>query len=138
MRTGVVLSRKGGYLQQVLPFWKAFLGGRSGSGRQYLSWVAIDDEVGAIEHLLTSGITGPVNIVAPEPETNASITKALGRAVHRPTTIIPMIGPRLLMGRELADSLLLVSQRIDGAVLRDDGFTFEYPSLDGALAHLLA
>jgi uncharacterized protein (TIGR01777 family) len=138
LRSGVVLSTKGGFLHQVLPFFKAFLGGHSKSGRQYISWISIVDEVRAIEHLLTSSVTGPVNLVAPNPATNRELTGKLGTALHRPTTIIPMIGPRLLMGRELADSLLLVSQRIDDGVLRDQGFGFEHPTLDAAFADLLA
>jgi uncharacterized protein len=138
LRSGVVLSTKGGFLHQVLPFFKAALGGRSKSGRQYISWISIIDEVRAIEHMLTSSATGPVNLVAPNPATNAELTGKLGTALHRPTTIIPMIGPRLLMGRELADSLLLISQRIDNGVLRDEGFGFEHPTLDAAFADLLA
>jgi uncharacterized protein (TIGR01777 family) len=138
LRSGVVLSTKGGFLHQVLPFFKAALGGRSKSGRQYISWISITDEVRAIEQLLTSETTGPVNLVAPDPATNSELTGKLGTALHRPTTIIPMIGPRLLMGRELADSLLLISQRIDDGVLRDQGFAFEHPTLDAAFADLLA
>jgi uncharacterized protein (TIGR01777 family) len=138
LRSGVVMSTKGGFLHQVLPFFKAALGGRSKSGRQYISWISIVDEVRAIEHLLSASVTGPVNLVAPNPATNTELTKKLGAVLHRPTTIIPMIGPRLLMGRELADSLLLVSQRIDDGVLRGEGFTFEHPTLDDAFADLLA
>lgn len=137
LRTGIVLSPDGGALGKQLPLFKLGLGGRAGSGRQYQSWISLDDEVRAITWLLTSERSGPVNLTAPNPVTNAEFTKALGRAVHRPTTITPMAGPRLLLGRELADSLLLASQRILPAALEADGFTFSHPALDGALADLL-
>lgn len=113
LRTGIVLSPDGGALgKQLLPF-KLGLGGRAGSGRQYQSWISVDDELGAISFLLDHPeITGPVNLTAPDPVTNAQFTKALGKALHRPTTVLPMFGPRLLFGRELVDTLLLSSQRI--------------------------
>ncbi len=138
LRTGIVLSTKGGALQRQLPFFKLGLGGRSGSGRQYLSWITLDDEVRAIEWLAGADVEGPVNLVAPSPVTNSDFARTLGHVVHRPTTVIPMIGPRLLVGRELADSLLLVSQRIDDGVLGASAFEFEFPTLDGALHHLIA
>lgn len=140
LRTGVVLSAKGGALaKQLLPF-KLGLGGRSGSGRQFLSWITIDDHVAATSWLIGDGtaIAGPVNLTAPEPVTNGQFAKALGRALHRPTSVIPMFGPRLLLGRELADTLLLESQRIVPGVLEREGFTFAHPRLDEALAHVLA
>ncbi len=136
-RSGVVLSSAGGALGAQLPFFRFGLGGRSGSGRQWLSWIDIDDEVSAVEHLLANDISGPVNLTSPEPARNAEFAKSLGRALHRPTTVIPMIGPRLLYGRELADSLLLVSQRVVPGVLESTGFHFVHPTLDEALAHLL-
>jgi hypothetical protein len=138
LRTGIVLSADGGALaKQLLPF-RLGLGGRAGSGRQWMSWIHIADEVGAIEHLLTAEVSGPVNLTSPRPVTNAEFTKALGRALHRPTTVLPMAGPRLLYGRELADSLLLTSQRIVPAVLERSGYAFAHPDLDGALSDLLA
>ncbi|MFN8050885.1 MAG: TIGR01777 family oxidoreductase [Acidimicrobiales bacterium] len=137
LRTGIVLSTDGGALAKQLPFFKAGLGGRSGSGRQYQSWIAIDDEIASIVWLLSSDITGPVNLTAPNPVTNAEFAKALGAALHRPTTVIPMIGPRLLYGRELADTLLLESQRILPAKLESGGYQFRFPELDAALAHVL-
>jgi hypothetical protein len=137
IRSGVVLSTTGGAMAKQLPFFKVGLGGRSGSGRQWLSWISIDDEVAAIEWLLTGDIAGPVNLVAPEPVRNAEFATALGHALHRPTFVIPMIGPRVLYGRELADSLLLTSTRVVPKVLEDGGFTFTHPTLDGALSDLL-
>ncbi|MFN7149763.1 MAG: DUF1731 domain-containing protein, partial [Microthrixaceae bacterium] len=134
---GIVQSTEGGALAKQLPFFRLGLGGRAGSGRQYVSWISIDDEVRAIQFLLTHDVSGPVNLVAPEPVTNGEYTKVLGGVLHRPTTILPMIGPRLLYGRELADSLLLTSQRVVPAALVDAGFEFDHPELRGALEHLL-
>jgi uncharacterized protein (TIGR01777 family) len=138
LRTGIVQSTDGGALAKQLPFFRLGLGGRAGSGRQYVSWISIDDEVRAIEFLLTADVHGPVNLVAPEPVTNGEYTKVLGSVLHRPTTILPMLGPRLLYGRELADSLLLTSQRCVPAALVEAGFEFEHPELRGALESLLA
>lgn len=138
LRTGIVQSTDGGALaKQLLPF-KLGLGGRAGDGKQYVSWIHIDDEVRAIVHLLTAEVAGPVNLTAPDPVTNSRYTKTLGGVLHRPTTILPMFGPRLLYGRELADSLLLTSQRVVPAALEASGFTFEHPALEGALRDLLA
>jgi uncharacterized protein len=137
LRTGVVLDDHGGALAKQLPFFKAGLGGRAGSGTQYLSWISLDDEVRAIEFLLTSDLAGPVNLTAPNPVTNAEFTRTLGRVLGRPTTILPMFGPRLLYGRELADSLLLTSQRVVPAALERAGFTFDHPDLEGALRSIL-
>ncbi len=112
LRTGIVLDADGGALGKQLTFFRLGLGGRSGSGRQYWSWITLTDEVAAIEFLLTADVSGPVNLTAPNPSTNAEFARTLGRVLGRPTTVIPMIGPRLLLGRELADSLLLTSQRV--------------------------
>ena len=108
-----------------------------GRGHQYQSWISIIDEIEAIVWLLTHQVDGPVNLTAPNPVTNAAFTAVLGRAVHRPTTQIPMAGPRLLYGRELADSLLLTSQRVVPSALEASGFRFVHPTLDGAIADLL-
>ena len=90
-----------------------------------------------LDDLLTHDVAGPVNLVSPEPVRNAEFARTLGAALHRPTFVIPMIGPRLLYGRELADSLLLTSQRVVPQVLEAEGFRFAHPSLDDALGHLL-
>ena len=137
LRTGVVQATQGGALARQLPFFRLGMGGRSGSGRQYLSWITLDDELRAIRFLLDHEVEGPVNLVAPEPVTNGEYARTLGHVLHRPTTIIPMFGPRLLFGRELADSLLLVSQRVVPAKLLEAGFDFEHPELDAALHALL-
>lgn len=138
LRSGVVLSPEGGALRRQLPYFRAGLGGRSGSGRQFTSWIDIDDHVAAITWLLSADLTGPVNLTAPNPVTNAEFASTLGRTLRRPTTVIPMFGPRLLFGRELADTLLLESQRIVPARLLDAGFEHRYPTLDASLAHLLS
>jgi len=138
LRTGIVLTPEGGALGKQLPFFKLGAGGRAGKGTQWMSWISLDDEIAATEFLLTADVAGPVNLVAPHPATNAEFTKALGRALHRPTTIIPMAGPRLLFGKELADSLLLTSTRVAPAALTAAGFEFGQPDLDGALRSLLA
>ena len=127
------VASKGATSQRV----KLGLGGRAGSGRQYLSWITLADEVRAIRFLLDHDVSGPVNLTAPEPVTNSDYTRALGAALHRPTTILPMTGPRLLYGRELADSLLLTSQRVVPDVLLSAGFDFEQPTLAGALGSVL-
>ena len=137
IRTGIVLSPEGGALKKQLPIFKLGAGGRFGSGDQYQPWISIDDEIGAIEWLLDADVEGPVNLTAPEPVTNAAFTKALGRVLHRPTFIVPMLGPRLLLGRELADSLLLTSLRVLPGKLEAGGYRFAHPDLDGALHHLL-
>jgi uncharacterized protein (TIGR01777 family) len=137
LRTGIVLSTRGGALARQLPAFRWFLGGRAGSGRQWQSWISIDDEVGAIVHLLTAPLSGPVNLTAPNPVTNAEFTKTLGSVLHRPTTVLPMIGPRALFGRELADSLLLTSQRVVPAALEAGGYEFRHPELREALEALL-
>jgi len=137
LRTGIVLTPDGGALGKQLGFFKAGLGGKSGNGRQWMSWISLDDEIAAAEFLLTADVNGPVNLTAPHAVTNASFAKTLGSVLHRPTTMIPMIGPRLLLGRELADSLLLTSTRVAPAALEAAGFTFGHPDLDGALRSLL-
>ncbi|MGI9577058.1 MAG: TIGR01777 family oxidoreductase [Microthrixaceae bacterium] len=137
LRTGSGRSPKGGALARQLTPFKLGLGGRAGSGRQYMSWIHIDDEVDAIVHLLQAEESGPVNLTAPDPVTNSEFTKALGGALNRPTTVLPMFGPRMLFGRELADSLLLTSQRVIPNVLEDSGFTFSHPAINEAFADLL-
>lgn len=139
LRTGMVLSADGGALRKQLPLFKFGLGGRIGSGDQWQSWIAIDDEVGAIAHLLTSSVSGPVNLTAPHPVTNAEFADTLGNAVKRPTFLpIPAFGPKLLFGGELVENLLLTGQRVVPRVLLDDGYRFRHPDLADALAAELA
>jgi uncharacterized protein (TIGR01777 family) len=138
LRSGVVLSPDAGALKKVLRLFKAGLGGPIGSGKQWWPWIAIADEVGAIVHLLTADVEGPVNLVAPNPVRYRDFARALGRALRRPAFLpTPMLGPRLLLGRELADSLLGDSQRVVPARLLESGYTFHHPTIDEALGSML-
>jgi uncharacterized protein (TIGR01777 family) len=139
MRTGGVLDRSGGLLQALYPLFKAGLGGRLGSGRQYMSWIALPDHVRAVRFVLENpGLSGPVNFVAPEPATNAEFTRALGAAVHRPALFTaPAFAMRLALG-QTADELALVSQRVLPAALLEAGFTFSTPDIGSALQAVLA
>ncbi len=138
LRFGVVLSSAGGALAKMLTPFKLGVGGRVGSGQQYMSWIALDDVVGAIEHaLMNESVAGPVNVVAPQPVTNAEFTQALGHALGRPTLLpVPAFGLRLALG-EMADALLLASARVEPAQLKAIGYQFKYPQLDNALRYLL-
>lgn len=142
LRTGIVLSRQGGALKKQLPLFRLGLGGKFGSGRQWQSWISIDDQVAAIEHLLTNDLAGdlagPVNLTAPEPVTNAMFTKVLGSVLHRPTIVpIPSFAPKLVLGAELAGTVLFTGQRVLPSRLLASGFQFAHPQLEGALRHLL-
>ncbi len=138
LRTGIVLSPEGGALKKQLPLFKLGLGGRFGSGEQWQSWISLDDEIAAIEHLLTSDVAGPVNLAAPAPVTNAEFARTLASVLGRPSFLpVPSFGPKLLLGSEAAEELLFVSQRVTPAVLSEDGFTFAHPDLEGALRALL-
>lgn len=134
IRTGIVLTPKGGALGKMLPLFKLGLGGRFGSGRQWMSWISLTDELRAIEHLLASDVTGPVNLTAPNPCRNREFAAALGKAVGRPTLLpVPAFGPRLILGGDRADALLFESQRAVPAALERDGFEFTHPDLGDAL-----
>jgi hypothetical protein len=139
LRTGIVLSASGGALKKQLPLFRFGLGGRMGSGRQWQSWISIDDEVAAIIHLLGADVSGPVNLTAPNPVTQATFADTLGDVLGRPTFLpIPRFGPRLALGGELADALLFSGQRVQPGVLAaDDAFEFAHPDLEAALRHLL-
>jgi uncharacterized protein (TIGR01777 family) len=138
LRSGVVLSADGGAMAKVLPLYRLGLGGPIGRGREWWPWIAIDDEVAAIVHLLTADLEGPVNLAAPNPVRTGEYAKALGRALRRPALLpVPRLGPRLLLGRELADALLGQSQRVLPTRLLASGYTFRFPELDGALEVLL-
>ena len=137
-RFGIVLSAEGGALGTTLPIFKLGGGGRIGSGGQYWSWIAIDDVVGAILHTLTTdSLEGPVNVTVPDPPTNAEYTKILGHVLGRPT-VFPLPAPvaRLALG-QVADELLLASQRIEPTRLKESGYSYRYLELEGALRHLL-
>lgn len=138
LRTGIVLSPKGGALKKLLPLFKVGAGGRMGSGRQWQSWISIDDEVAAIDHLLTAEVSGAVNLTAPHPVTQADFTKTLARVLRRPAIVpVPSFGPKLLLGGELADALLFTGQKVMPAVLQRSGYSFRHPDLESALRSLL-
>jgi uncharacterized protein (TIGR01777 family) len=136
LRSAVVLSAGGGALGRQLPLFRAGLGGTLGSGRQWFSWISLDDEVGVILRAIEDpSLAGAVNASAPTPVTNRDFTKELGRALHRPAVLkVPPVALRLAFGRQLADELLLGSLRVLPARLTEAGYRFEHPSLAGALA----
>lgn len=138
LRFGVILSPRGGALAKMLTPFKLGAGGRVGSGRQYWSWVSVDDAAGAIVHALTTAsLSGPVNVVAPNPATNRQFTKALGKVLHRPTIFpLPAFVARLVLG-EMADALLLASTRVEPKKLAETGYEFQHPDLELTLHHLL-
>jgi uncharacterized protein (TIGR01777 family) len=138
IRTGIVLSRHGGALKKMLPLFKLGIGGRFGSGKQWMSWISIDDQLGAIEHLLHSSAAGPINLVAPSPVHNAEFAKTLASVLKRPSFVpVPSFGPRLVLGRGLADALLFEGQRVNATALLHDGFEFRHPELESALRAVL-
>ena len=134
LRFGPILAREGGMLAKLLTPFKMGMGGKVGSGKQYISWVAIDDAVSAIKLAIDNeSIRGPLNVVSPNPVTNEEFTKALGHVLNRPTALaIPAFAARLAFG-EMADEMLMVSQRVLPKRLASAGFQFQYSELEGAL-----
>ena len=138
LRFGIILARQGGALAKILTPFRLGLGGRLGSGKQWFSWVTLEDVVGAIQFALaTESLCGPVNVVAPQPVTNAEFTQVLGRVLQRPVALpVPAFALRLLLG-EMADALLLASTRVEPAALIAAGYRFRHPELEPALRALL-
>ena len=138
LRFGVLLSPAGGALGKMLPAFLAGAGGRLGTGKQYMSWLALDDAIYLVHRaLIDDRYSGPVNAVAPIAPTNAEFTEVLGKVLHRPTLIpVPTFALTTLFG-EMAHAAILASQRVVPARLRELGFTWRYPELEGALRHLL-
>lgn len=138
VRFGIVLSRDGGALAKMLTPFRLGAGGRIGSGRQWMSWIALDDAVGAIHHALaTDGLRGAVNVVAPHPVTNREFTKTLGRVLWRPTVFpMPAFLARAGFG-EMADELLLASTRVVPRALTDTHYQFQFSGLEESLRHVL-
>ncbi len=138
LRFGVVLGRDGGALAHMLPIFRLGLGGRLGSGRQWMSWIALPDVVSAVLFALrTPDVNGPVNLVSPHPVTNAGFTRALGRQLHRPAIVpAPAFALRMAFG-EMADAALLSSARVLPRKLLDAGYRFGQPELQPALAEIL-
>jgi uncharacterized protein (TIGR01777 family) len=138
LRIGVVLSAKGGALGQMLTPFRLGLGGVIGSGRQHISWIALDDLVRVLQFTLhAAALAGPVNAVAPHPTTNREFTKTLGRVLRRPTVMaMPAVAARLAFG-EMADEMLLRGARVEPHALTSADFEFEHPQLEPALRHVL-
>jgi len=138
MRIGVVLSPEGGALSKMLTPFKLGGGGIVGNGRQYFSWISLDDVVRAIEHvLMRDQLAGPVNLVAPSPVTNRELTKTLGKVLKRPTIVpMPAFAARLVLG-EMGEALLLASTRVAPTALVESGYEFLHTDLESALRHLL-
>jgi uncharacterized protein (TIGR01777 family) len=138
LRFGLVLSPKGGALKKMLTPFKLGLGGRVGSGQQWWSWIHVDDIVGALHHALqTNSLAGPVNLVAPNPVRNADFTQALASVLRRPAFFhVPTFAAQLAFG-EMADELLLSSERVEPAKLRDIGYAFRFTELRLALEDLV-
>ena len=139
LRLGIVLARQGGALARMLPLFRLGLGGRLGSGRQYWSWITLEDLVRVVELALLDGaLSGAVNAVAPEAATNAGFTAALARALHRPAFLpVPALFVRAVLG-EMGREALLASARVRPARLLEAGFSFRFPDLDAAFGHVLA
>jgi uncharacterized protein (TIGR01777 family) len=137
VRTGVVQAREGGALPLQARLFRLGLGGRLGSGRQWWSWITLDDLVGIYLHAVTSQAQGPLNGTTPNPVTNAELTAVLARVLGRPALLpVPALGPRLLLG-QMADELLFSSARVHPAATQASGYTFRYPDLEPALRHVL-
>ena len=137
MRIGVVLAQSGILLQRLVPLYRLGLGGPLGMGNRYIPWIALDDVVSAMLHLLDSQLHGPVNLAAPGSVTGRAFGKALGRVLRRPS-IIPAPAPLLsMLGGEMAREIALTSIRLSSQRLLEDGFSFAFPEVEGALAHAL-
>jgi len=136
LRFGPILARAGGMLEKMLTPFKMGLGGKIGSGKQYISWVALEDSVAVIKRALNDeSIRGPLNVVSPRPVTNERFTRALGEVLSRPTVMaMPAFAARLAFG-EMADEMLLVSQKVIPKKLQAAGFQFEYSDLEMALQY---
>ncbi|MBV9650968.1 MAG: TIGR01777 family oxidoreductase [Pseudonocardiales bacterium] len=138
-RTGLVISPSGGLMGRLKPLFALGLGGRLGSGRQYMPWISLDDEVGAIRFALENDeIAGPMNLSGPEPVTNAEFTNTVGEMMHRPAPfVVPGFALRLILGAELVDEMILAGQRAVPAALRKHGYRFQHPTLRAALTAAL-
>ncbi|MGR4879361.1 TIGR01777 family oxidoreductase [Streptomyces sp. LARHCF249] len=132
-RTGLVVAREGGAFGKLFPIFRAGIGGRLGNGRQYWSYISLDDEIAALRHIIdTPAVSGPVNLTAPEPLTNRQVTAAMARVLHRPALLpVPAVALRIVLG-ELAEDVL-GSQRARPARLLESGFVFRHPGIEDAL-----
>ena len=138
LRIGIVLSPVGGALQRLLPLFKIGLGGKVGSGKQFMSWISMDDLIGIIYHTINDdSLSGPVNIVAPHPVSNLELTRTLGKVISRPTLFtIPASLIKMVFG-EMGKEVLLASTRVEPKKIMASGYRFRHPELEVALRHLL-
>ena len=138
LRSGIVLSRQGGMLRKILPPFRAGLGGRLGTGNQWMPWIHVEDHVGLIRHAMShESVAGALNMVAPEPVTNAEFTRAVGEALGRPTVLkAPLFALRMMFGA-LVDEVMLASVRAMPVRTLETGYTFRHPLLRDALGNLL-
>jgi uncharacterized protein (TIGR01777 family) len=135
-RSGLVVAKNGGAWAQMLPFFKLGLGGKLGSGHQWWSFVTLEDEIRALKYLLTSDLTGPVNVTVPSPATNADVTAAMGRVFQRPTILpVPSLALKVYLGEFSTE--VLGSKRVLPAVLNKAGFEFSHPDMDSAMKTLV-
>jgi uncharacterized protein (TIGR01777 family) len=134
LRTGLVLSAKGGLMKRLVPLFKLGLGGKLGSGKQYQAWITLADEVAAIRHILTNEqLVGPVNLVGPDPVPNAVFSAELAKVLHRPALLpAPAFGLRLVLG-DFADEGVLISERVVPEKLASNGYRFQHGDLRSAL-----
>lgn len=131
LRTGLVMSPRGGAFGRLLPLFRLGLGGRLGDGRMWWSWITLEDQIGAIRFLLDTDLPGPVNLTGPAPARNADVTRELGRALHRPAVLrVPRLALRTALGEFAED--VTSSQRVLPARLTDAGYTFRHPDLASA------
>ncbi len=139
-RFGIILAKHGGALSKMLTPFRMGLGGRLGSGKQWMSWIALEDVIGILKRAISdAAVSGAVNVVAPEPVTNVEFTKELARALHRPAILpAPSFALRLALGREMADALLTGSQRVIPKKLQQVGYAFRYPILNSTLNAILS
>ena len=139
VRFGIILAKNGGALPKMVKAFRLGVGGKIGSGQQWMSWISLVDVVGILRLALEDGtVRGPINVVAPQPVRNADFTQALAKALHRPALFrVPAFALRLALG-EMADALLLASQRVQSAQLEKAGYRFLYPNLPDALAAVLS
>lgn len=139
LRTGHVMTPRGGYIGKQLLLFKSGLGGRMGLGTQYISWISLDDHIAGVLHLLDGDQTGPFNLTAPTPVTNLAFTEAVGHAVHRPTVLpVPLPALRIVFGSQLVSDALLASQRVLPSRLLESGFTFADTAIGPTMDRLLS
>ena len=139
-RFGIILAKNGGALPQMMKPFRFFAGGKIASGRQWMSWITLEDVIGIVRYALDDvSVKGVLNVVAPQPVRNAEFTRELARAMHRPALFpAPAFALRLALGREMADSLLLASERVEPARLGQLNYGFLHRDLRSALAAVLA